>query len=156
MTAARCSRISRTGLSDTTRQALFTLTAVTLSALLPSGSLAYETDQLTNRGDPIEDSTEVLNRRVNETITKIVEGWDRGHDEMAFVNAIYRDIGGVHWVDRIERWAMRSPEVFDRLYHAAMRAASPTMVSASAVLMSTVPAQASMGSNARVASSLLA
>ena len=111
MTATRYSRISRTGLSDTTRQVFFTLTAVTLSALLPPVSLAYETDQLTNRGDPIEDSTDVLNRKVNNTIAKIVEEWDRGHDEMAFVNAIYRDIGGVHWVDRIERWAMRSPEV---------------------------------------------
>ena len=75
---------------------------------LPAAAFGYETDQITNRGDPVEDSTDVLNRKVNKTITSIVEEWDRGHDEMAFVNAIYRDIGGVHWVDRIERWAMRS------------------------------------------------
>ena len=80
--------------------------------LLPGGGAnAYETDQFSNRDTDIADSTDVLNRQMNRTIEEIVEEWDRGHDEWAFVNQIYRKVGGRHWVDRIERWAMRSPDV---------------------------------------------
>ena len=67
---------------------------------------AYETDQYTDRSAPITDSTEVLNRKVNEAIEGIVAEWHKGHDEMAFVNAVYHKIGGHHWVDKLERWAM--------------------------------------------------
>lgn len=79
--------------------------------LVVQPGLAYETDQYTGRGAPLADSTAVLNREVNRTIGEIAAGWDRGPDEMAFVNAVYRRIGGLHWVDRLERWAMKSPEV---------------------------------------------
>ena len=72
---------------------------------------AYETDQFTNRHEPIADSTDVLNREVNRTIDELVADWHRGHDEMAMVNAIYHKIGGRHWVDKLERWANKSPEV---------------------------------------------
>jgi hypothetical protein len=72
---------------------------------------AYETDQFTNRSSEVADSTVVLNRKVNETIGAIVNGWRKGHDEMAFVSAVYHAIGGHHWVDKLERWAVKSPEV---------------------------------------------
>ncbi|MGI9271082.1 MAG: hypothetical protein ACR2QT_04860, partial [Woeseiaceae bacterium] len=55
--------------------------------------------------------TEVLNARVNESLQRIVAGWKKGNDEMAVVNAIYHDIGGHHWVDKLERWAMKSDKV---------------------------------------------
>jgi hypothetical protein len=48
---------------------------------------------------------------MNETIEGIVDGWKKGHDEMAVVDAIYHEIGGHHWVDKLERWAMKSDEV---------------------------------------------
>ena len=72
---------------------------------------AYETDQYTNRHVHIEDSTLVLNAKVNETIHEIVTEWDNGHDPMEFVDEFYRKLGGRHWVDRLERWAMKSPDV---------------------------------------------
>ena len=72
---------------------------------------AYETDQYTNRHIEIRDSTDVLNAKVNETLGEIVAAWDRGHDPMEFVDEFYRKLGGRHWVDRLERWAMQSPEV---------------------------------------------
>jgi hypothetical protein len=78
---------------------------------LPATAFAYETDQFSNRDIPIADSTAPLNRKVNESLAKIVAEWDKGHDEMAVVNAIYHDIGGHHWVDKLERWAMKSDEV---------------------------------------------
>lgn len=72
---------------------------------------AYETDQFYNRSQPIADSTEVLNRKVNETLVGIVANWKKGKDEKAFVNSVYHELGGHHWVDKLERWAMKSPEV---------------------------------------------
>lgn len=87
---------------------------VVLHVLLPLDGLAYETDQYSNRDRPIEDATEVLNAKVNETIASIAREWRGPRDDARFVNRIYRRIGGLHWVDRLERWAMDSPEV-DRL-----------------------------------------
>jgi hypothetical protein len=98
-------------LSERIRKSLSFCTAVIAAAVLSAPAGAYESDQLTNRAQPIEDSTAVLNREVNAAIAEIVAGWRKGHDEMAVVNAIYRSIGGVHWVDRIERWAMKSDEI---------------------------------------------
>jgi hypothetical protein len=74
-------------------------------------SLAYETDQYTNRGEVVADSTAVMNREVNRTIADIAANWSKGHDEMAFVSAVYHRIGGHHWVDKLEKWAMKSSEV---------------------------------------------
>ena len=84
--------------------------AVTFSA----AAAAYETDQFYNRSQPIADSTEALNRKVNETLTEIVADWRKDHNEKALVDDIYHTLGGHHWVDKIERWAEHSPEV-DRL-----------------------------------------
>ena len=78
---------------------------------LPAATTAYETDQFTNRDMPIADSTEILNSKMNETIEGIVDGWKKGHDDLAVVDAIYHKIGGHHWVDKLERWAMKSDEV---------------------------------------------
>ena len=82
--------------------------------LVPFSTPAYETDQFSHRLDPIDDSTEVLNARVNESIETAVANWKGPRNDWKFVNAIYHDLGGHHWVDHIERWAMKSDEV-DRL-----------------------------------------
>ena len=79
--------------------------------LAASSAYAYETDQYTNRGQQIADATDILNREVNATIAEIAENWSKGRNEMAFVNAIYKQIGGFHWVDKLEKWAMKSPEI---------------------------------------------
>lgn len=82
--------------------------------LAPRGGLAYETDQFHNRLEPLEDSTEVLDARVNTTIRDIAADWNGPRDEIKFVDAVFHEVGGYHWVDKIERWAMKSDEV-DRL-----------------------------------------
>jgi hypothetical protein len=99
------------GLIEATRQTIFSLAVVALAVAAPQSAFAYETDQHSNRDEDIADSTDVLNREVNRSITGITAGWRKGHDELAVVNAIYHDIGGLHWVDKLERWAMKSPEV---------------------------------------------
>jgi hypothetical protein len=90
------------------------ITAIAVALVLPLPLYAYETDQHTQRTAHVEDSTEVLNDKVNEAITGIVAAWDKGNNEVAVVDAFYRELGGIHWVDRLERWAIKSPEV-DRL-----------------------------------------
>ena len=82
--------------------------------LVPFATPAYETDQFSHRLDPIDDSTEVLNSRVNLSIETAVAKWKGPRNDWKFVNVIYHDLGGHHWVDHIERWAMNSDEV-DRL-----------------------------------------
>ncbi|MGA0266062.1 MAG: hypothetical protein ACO3KY_09275 [Lysobacterales bacterium] len=72
---------------------------------------AYETDQFNNRLEPIEDSTLLLNQQVNMAIEAAIADNQGSRDDMAVVNHIYRVIGGIHWVDKLERWAMNSPEV---------------------------------------------
>lgn len=72
---------------------------------------AYETDQFTNRLSPIADSMDPLNGRVNESIQKAVSHWRGPRNDRKVVNRIYHDIGGHHWVDKIERWAMKSDQV---------------------------------------------
>jgi hypothetical protein len=81
---------------------------------LPLFAYAYETDQFSNRLQPLEDCTDLLDGRVNQSIENAIRDWRGPRNERKVVNAIYHDIGGRHWVDRIERWAMQSDEV-DRL-----------------------------------------
>jgi hypothetical protein len=79
--------------------------------MAPLSGGAYETDQFNNRLTPIEDSTYLMDYWVNVTIAEIVKEWRGPRDDWQFVNDIYHRIGGHHWVDRIERWAMDSPDV---------------------------------------------
>jgi len=77
----------------------------------PAAVLAHETDQLSNRADPIADSTQVLNREVNKALVDVVEKSRKDDDRMAVVNAIFGKLGSRFLVDRIEKWAIKSPEV---------------------------------------------
>ena len=88
--------------------------AIIATLLVTGTACAYETDQFSNRLQPLEDSTQVLNARVNQSIADIVTQWRGKRDDSRFVDKVYFDIGGRHWVDKLESWAMKSPEV-DRL-----------------------------------------
>ena len=73
--------------------------------------LGGETDPYTNREIDLDDSLEILDAKVNAALDRIASNWSRGCDERAFIYAVYRDLGGLHWVDKIERWAMFAPEI---------------------------------------------
>jgi hypothetical protein len=88
--------------------------AFVLMCLAPAPAGAYETDQFTRRLEPLKDSTAALDERVNQSIEAAARGASGAPDQNEVVDAIYHDIGGHHWVDRIERWAMNSDQV-DRL-----------------------------------------
>jgi hypothetical protein len=78
---------------------------------MPPGGAAYETDQFSNRLQPIEDSTDLLNERVNLAIREAIADWRGPREDMRVVNHIYHSIGGHHWVDKLERWAMNADEI---------------------------------------------
>lgn len=71
----------------------------------------YETDQFSKRLEPIADATAQLDARVNQTIERLAADWRGPRDDWRFVNGVFHAIGGFHWVDRIERWAMKSPGI---------------------------------------------
>jgi hypothetical protein len=85
-----------------------------LVPLLAGVAGAYETDQYTERLADIEDSVEILNRQVNAALERVATDWKYGVDRKRFATRVYREIGGRHWVDKLERYAVRSPEI-DRI-----------------------------------------
>ena len=94
------------------RERLFQVWLLSLATVMvPGAVVAYETDQFSNRLEPIADSMVVLDNQVNRSIEEAVNSWAGDRDDWKFVNLIYRDLGGRHWVDKIERWAMNSDEV---------------------------------------------
>ena len=72
---------------------------------------AYETDPYTGRHIDIADSGAVLDAQVNAALDDVAAAWRGGANERRFVTAIYRQVGGRHWVDKLERWAIDAPEV---------------------------------------------
>ena len=84
-----------------------------LAVLLAIPATAYETDPYTNRHMDIADSIEALDARVNAGLAAIASAWTehQGERELALILAVYRRLGGVHWVDKVERWAIDSPAV---------------------------------------------
>lgn len=84
---------------------------VLLAALAAPSQHAYETDPYAKRHLDVADSLVVLDAKVNDALDEIAASWKRGQNEWAFVMAVYRKVGGIHWVDKLERWAMHAPEV---------------------------------------------
>jgi hypothetical protein len=87
---------------------------LSLFFIFPSTVRAYETDQFSNRQQPIQDSTSILNRHVTLTIARTITNMHGPRDEMKVVNGINSKIGGFFWVDKLERYAMTSDDI-DRL-----------------------------------------
>ena len=80
-----------------------TLLIAALAAPLTGG---YEIDPYTNRDVDVGDSLTALDVKVNAALDDVAASWSGGEDEWRMVTAIYRQLGGLHWVDKLERWAM--------------------------------------------------
>jgi hypothetical protein len=102
---------------------------VAVAALLLAAGAArgYETDQFNHRLTALADSREAMNRHVNEALAEVVAEAGPRRDERRIVRAVYRKLGGLHWVDRIERWVMKSPEIarLDTPRHRSIYAGHP-------------------------------
>lgn len=70
----------------------------------------YESDQYMNREELVTDSLEVMDGQVNLAITSLSKAGTY-RTERAFARAIYYELGGWYWADKIERWAGKSPLV---------------------------------------------
>ena len=80
-----------------------TLLIAALAAPLTGG---YEIDPYTNRDVDVADSLTALDAKVNAALDDVAASWSGGEDDWRMVTAIYRQLGGLHWVDKLERWAM--------------------------------------------------
>jgi len=82
------------------------------AALLAVGTAeAYESDQYSNRLVDLTDSREVLDAKVNRALAEVAAAWRGPEDRWHFARKVYWKLGGLHWVDHIERWAMDSEQV---------------------------------------------
>ncbi len=91
---------------------LVAATVTWMSSLHPAS--AYECDQFTNRLAEIADSAPLINARFQEAIEKVATAWRGEPDPRRFATLIYKELGSRHWVDPVERWAMKDPR-FERL-----------------------------------------
>ena len=82
-----------------------------IAALAAPGATGYEIDPYTNRDVDIADSLQVLDAKVNEALDDAAASWSGGKNEWRMVMAVYRRLGGLHWVDKLERWAMNAAAV---------------------------------------------
>ena len=87
------------------------LLALLLLLSVPALVGAYETDQFNNRQQAIKDSTSILNHQVTQAIAGVIIGLGNEPRDKKVVDGIYYKIGGKHWVDKLERFAMDSSEV---------------------------------------------
>lgn len=85
--------------------------AVLLGCLVGSVLPAYETDQYSARNLVLADSVEALNEQVNQALLRIAAEWSGEPDPQRFARQVYKRLGGRHWVDRLERWAVRNNEL---------------------------------------------
>ena len=76
-----------------------------------AAATGYEIDPYTNRDIDIADSLPLLDAKVNATLDDIVASWTDEPSELHLILAIYRKLGGIHWVDKLERWAVQSNEI---------------------------------------------
>ena len=82
-----------------------------LLLFVPLMVFGYESDQYTNRTRNVADSLKVMDRAVNQSIALILARDQPPTTPAMMARAIYYDIGGHHWADKIERWAAKSDEV---------------------------------------------
>ncbi len=75
------------------------------------GVFAYESDQYLNRTEDVSDSLGAMDAEVNAAIDRILAGRNPPVTQRRFARAVYYEIGGWYWADKIERWAARSPSV---------------------------------------------
>lgn len=60
---------------------------------------------------PIADAAPELDARVNAVLAEVAAAWRGPGDEVEFAYRVYHRLGGLYWVDRIERAAMKSKTI---------------------------------------------
>ena len=94
-----------------TCERIFTLAAAAILIVSSASAAAHETDQFSNRSDPIADSTEPLNLKVNQAIARVAKTHRKKKSRRAIVDGLFDKLGSRFLVDRLEGWAIKSPKV---------------------------------------------
>lgn len=87
------------------------LAGALLALALAAPARGYESDQYSHRLDPIEDALPVLDRAVNDALVRVAARYRGAPDRLRFAGEVWSELGGLYWVDRIERFAVRAPEI---------------------------------------------
>ena len=106
--------------------------ALACALLAGTGAAAgYETDQYSNRLQPIADARPALDAEVARALAEIAAAWRGPEDRWRFARRVYWRLGGLYWVDHIERWAEKSPAVerLPQVRHRSVFAAAPVYAS---------------------------
>ena len=74
-------------------------------AMLTAGAALAFGDDIPSRTATwtLADSLAILDDKMNEALDRVAASWTRGEDEWAFITAVYRDVGGLHWIDKLEK-----------------------------------------------------
>ncbi len=87
------------------------LLIIVSACLFAAGAVAYESDQYLNRTAEVDDSLALMDEQVNLALERVLSASKPPDTEKAVARAIYYEIGGWYWADKIERWAAKSPSV---------------------------------------------
>ncbi len=79
--------------------------------MLCATAYAFETDQFTHRPQQVADSQSLLDRKVNLDIGDSILGVTSHDDKMVIVNRIYRKLGGLSAIGKIEHWTLQSDQI---------------------------------------------
>ncbi|KAB2965191.1 MAG: hypothetical protein F9K18_06815 [Thermoanaerobaculia bacterium] len=82
-----------------------------LALALAAPTRGYESDQYSHRLEPIEDALPVLDRAVNETLARVARRHRGAEDRMGIALGVWRELGGLYWADRIERFVVRTADI---------------------------------------------
>ena len=98
-----------------------------LLLLLSIEVCAYESDQYSNRTQYVVDSRGRLDLFVNQAIQDILNSKNAPNTRLKFAKAVYFEVGGLFWVDKIERWAGNSPDIdkYDQTRHGSIYRGMP-------------------------------
>ena len=72
---------------------------------------AYESDQYMNRTQIVAEAIEMMDKQVNQAIDVVLNRKPPLVTKQTIARGIWREVGGIYWADKIERWAAKSPHV---------------------------------------------
>ena len=78
------------------------------------GAAAAETDQFYNRAEPLADSTDVLNRKFNQKLARVIDRNRNEREQALIVHEVFAALGGYGMTDWFEQWVLHSPAVARR------------------------------------------
>ena len=84
---------------------------IALLILLCAPVIGHESDQYSNRLLPIAETLPALDARVNQALAHITANWRGPRNDYRLATEVFYRIGGLHWVDHLEDWAISNNQL---------------------------------------------